>query len=269
MNAVHLPSFAAKQFQGKTTAGPHGDFIHELDHIVGELMKILERLGVADRTLVMFTSDNGPETASVIHMRADHGHDGARPWRGMKRGPMEGGHRVPFLVRWPGRVKPGTTSAQLTSLTDMMATVAAIIGTDLPRDAAEDSYNLLPALLGEAGGAPRPYLLQQAFGGARFLSIRRGHWKYLDHPGSGGNRYGKQSRPQAVHAPRHRARCAGPALRPRDRPRRETKPLFRAAADRGGTESAVGKVQIVRPKPGVTHFEDPVIDRTGTESGAS
>ena len=188
--AVHLPSFPAKQFQGKTKAGPHGDFIFELDWIVGELMATLEKLGVADNTLVIFTSDNGPETTSVVHMRADHQHDGARPWRGVKRDQWEGGHRVPFLVRWPGQVKPGTTSAQLTSLTDVMATAAAIIGSELPKDAAEDSFNMLPAFLGKDSGPIRPYLLQQAFG-ARLLSIRRGPWKYLDHRGSGGNGYDK------------------------------------------------------------------------------
>lgn len=187
--AVHLPSFPANQFKGKTRAGPHGDFIHQLDWVVGELMSTLEKLGLADNTLVIFTSDNGPETTSIIHMRADYNHDGARPWRGMKRDQWEGGHRVPFLVRWPGKVKPGATSAQLTSLTDVMATVAAIIGTDLPKDAAEDSFNLLPVLLGQNSGPIRSYLLQQAFGGSRYLSIRRGNWKYLDHPGSGGNRY--------------------------------------------------------------------------------
>jgi len=187
--AVHLPSFAAPQFKGKSGAGPHGDFIHQLDWIVGELMATLEKLGVADNTLVIFTSDNGPEVASVVHMRADHGHDGARPWRGIKRDNWEGGHRVPFLVRWPGQVKPGTTSAQLTCLTDVMATVAAIIGAELPRNAAEDSFNLLPALLGKDTAPIRPYLLTQAFAGARTLSIRRGPWKFLDHSGSGGNRY--------------------------------------------------------------------------------
>jgi arylsulfatase A-like enzyme len=187
--AVHLPSFAAPQFKGKTQAGPHGDFIHQLDWVVGELMSTLEKLGLADNTLVIFSSDNGPETAAVIHMRADYDHDGARPWRGMKRDQWEGGHRVPFLVRWPGQVKPGTTSSQLTSLTDIMATVAAATGAVLPKDAAEDSFNLLPALLGKDSGPIRPYLLQQAFGGARYLAIRRGNWKYLDHPGSGGNRY--------------------------------------------------------------------------------
>jgi arylsulfatase A-like enzyme len=187
--AVHLPSFAAPQFKGKTNAGPHGDFIHQLDWVVGELLSTLENLGVADNTLVIFTSDNGPETTSVIHMRADHGHDGARPWRGVKRDNWEGGHRVPFIVRWPGKVKAGTVSSQLTSLTDVMATVAAIIGAELPDNAAEDSFNLLPAWRSEDNAPIRPYLVTQAFSGARTLSIRRGPWKYLDHPGSGGNRY--------------------------------------------------------------------------------
>lgn len=187
--AVHLPSFAAPQFRGKTQAGPHGDFIHELDHVVGELLATLESLGVADNTIVIFTSDNGPETTSMIHMRADHGHDGAHPWRGVKRDSWEGGHRVPFIVRWPGQVKAGTTSAQLTSLTDVIATVAAVVGVTLPDNAAEDSFNMLPAWLATNQSPIRPYLLQQAFGGQRTLSIRRGDWKYLDHTGSGGNRY--------------------------------------------------------------------------------
>lgn len=77
---MHLPSFAAKPFQGRTQAGPHGDFIHELDFIVGELLQTLDRLGLADNTVVMFSSDNGPETTSVTHLRADDGHDGARPY---------------------------------------------------------------------------------------------------------------------------------------------------------------------------------------------
>jgi arylsulfatase A-like enzyme len=89
-SAVNLPSFAAHQFRGKTKAGPHGDYIHEFDSIVGELLDTLEKLGVADNTLVMLSSDNGPEVTSVVHMRADYGHDGARPWRGMKRDDWEG-----------------------------------------------------------------------------------------------------------------------------------------------------------------------------------
>ena len=187
--AVHLPSFAAPEFQGKSQAGPHGDFIFQLDHLVGELMQHLEKLGIADNTLVLLSSDNGPEVTSVVHMRADHAHDGARPWRGMKRDSWEGGHRVPLIVRWPGHVKSGTTTDQLASLTDVMATVAAITGAELPPDAAEDSFNLLPVLEGTATSPIRPYLLTQAFGGGRTLSIRRGQWKYLDHRDSGGNNY--------------------------------------------------------------------------------
>ncbi|MEN9576569.1 MAG: Arylsulfatase [Verrucomicrobiota bacterium] len=187
--SAHLPSFPSKAFQGKTKVGPHGDFIFELDHIVGELMKHLDKLGIADNTLVIFSSDNGPETTSLVHMRADHAHNGARPWRGIKRDNWEGGHRVPLIVRWPGRVKSGTTCDQLASLTDVMATVAAITGAELPRNAAEDSFNLLPALTGKATAPIRPYLLTQAFSGGRTLAIRRGAWKFLDHTGSGGNRY--------------------------------------------------------------------------------
>jgi len=190
MQAVHLPSFAADRFKGKTNAGPHGDFIFEMDYVVGELLKALKRLGVADNTLVMFASDNGPEVPTIIDMRNTHKHDGARPWRGVKRDQWEGGHRTPFIVRWPDRVKGGTTSSQLMSLTDVMATCAEIVGAELPDDAAEDSYNMLPVLLGTQGDRPvRRYLLQQTMSFA--MSIRAGKWKYLDHKGSGGNNYNR------------------------------------------------------------------------------
>jgi arylsulfatase A len=188
MQAVHLPSFAADQFKGKTNSGPHGDFIFEMDYVVGELLQTLERLGVADNTLVMFASDNGPEVPTVVDMRKRFHHDGARPWRGVKRDQWEGGHRTPFIVRWPGKVKAGVTSNQLTSLTDVMATCAEIVGAKLPRDAAEDSYSMLPVLLGTQGAKPvRQYMLQQT--PTLALSIREGQWKYLDHRGSGGNNY--------------------------------------------------------------------------------
>ncbi len=186
--AVHLPSFPGKDFKGKTKAGPHGDFIFEFDHIVGEIMKALDRHGLADNTLLMVSSDNGPEVTSVLNMRKDHQHDGARPWRGMKRDQWEGGHRVPFIARWPGKIKPGTTSDQTVCLTDVMATCAAVVGADLPQQAAEDSYNILPILLGEKPDGPvRQYTLHQTITLA--LAIRRGPWKYLDHKGSGGNDY--------------------------------------------------------------------------------
>ena len=199
--AVHLPSFPGSKFKGKSKSGPHGDFIFEFDHIVGELMKTLDELGVADNTLVIITSDNGPEVSTVVNMRRDHNHDGARPWRGVKRDNWEGGHRVPFLVRWPGRVTPGSTSGQITSLCDIFATAADLVGTKLPNKAAEDSFSLLPVLLSNDTQPIRPYLLQQAFSGARDLAIRQGNWKYLAHKGSGGNNYESNPELQAYALP--------------------------------------------------------------------
>ncbi len=191
--AVHLPSFPGKDFKERTQAGPHGDFIFELDFIVGSLMKVLDSLGLAENTLVMFSSDNGPETTSVINMRRDYGHDGANPWRGMKRDQWEGGHRIPFIVRWQGHISEGSVSSQTVCLTDIMATCAEIVGADLPEDAAEDSYSILPVLLGEQpGDIPlRQYTLHQT--NKLELAIRNGPWKYLDHQGSGGNNYTRES----------------------------------------------------------------------------
>lgn len=189
LQAVHLPSFPGKDFKGRTEAGPHGDFIFQFDHIVGRLVEKLEELGIAEDTLVIVTSDNGPEVGTVLSMRQKHDHDGARPWRGMKRDNWEGGHRVPMIARWPGRIPVDTTSDQTVCLTDIMATCASIVGADLPDDAAEDSFDILPALLGEAETPIRDFTLHQTISLA--LAIRSGKWKYLDHRGSGGNNYSK------------------------------------------------------------------------------
>ncbi|MBC8243162.1 MAG: sulfatase-like hydrolase/transferase [Verrucomicrobia bacterium] len=189
--AVHLPSFAGRAFKGKTDAGPHGDFIFELDYIVGRLVGKLDQLGYGENTLLIFTSDNGPEVPTVIDMRKTHQHDGARPWRGVKRDQWEGGHRVPFIARWSKKIKDGSTSKQTICLTDLMATCAALTGATVPRNAAEDSYNILPVLLDQAGDKPiREYTLHQTISLA--LAIRHGDWKYLDHKGSGGNNYGRE-----------------------------------------------------------------------------
>ena len=188
MQAVHLPSFPANRFKGSTNAGPHGDFIHEMDFVVGQLMQLLKELNLDNNTLVIFSSDNGPEVTSVVNMRKDHHHDGARPWRGMKRDGWEGGHSVPLIIRWPGVVPAGAVSDELTSLTDIMATCAATVGATLPDDQAEDSFNMLPVWKGNQQDRPiRPWLLQQT--ASLGMSIRIGDWKYLDHRGSGGNNY--------------------------------------------------------------------------------
>lgn len=188
MQAIHLPSIPAEEFRGKTKAGPHGDFINQFDTMVGSLLDKLETLGLAESTLVILTSDNGPEVTSVVNMRKDYQHDGARPWRGVKRDQWEGGHRVPLIVRWPEKIKAGSVASQTVSLTDIMATCAALTGAILPDNAAEDSFDLSRILFG--GPEPvRPYILQQTW--QHKLSIRQGKWKFIDHQGSGGNDYHK------------------------------------------------------------------------------
>ena len=127
----------------------------------------------------------------VHWMRQDHQHDPSGGWRGMKRDGWEGGHRVPFIARWPGHIPPGQVTTQMTNTTDIFATVASVVGVSLPDDAARDSFDMLPVMLGQQADADsiRPYLLTQSFRGE--FQIRQGDWKYLDHKGSGGNGYQK------------------------------------------------------------------------------
>lgn len=190
LQAVHLPSFPGKDFKGKTKAGPHGDFIFQFDHVVGALLNKLDELKIAEDTLVIVTSDNGPEVPTVINMRKTHKHDAAHPWRGVKRDNWEGGHRVPFLVRWPKRVKRGVVSDQIICQTDLMATCANLVGYDLGNNQAEDSFDISPILLKHMEKPIRPYVLHQTI--SLSLAIRRGDWKYLDHKGSGGNNYSRE-----------------------------------------------------------------------------
>ena len=187
----HAPVLPAPEFRGKSGAGPRGDFVHELDALTGRLLDAVAKLGIDDNTLVMFNSDNGPETVHTDWMRQDHHHDAAGGWRGMKRDGWEGGHRVPFIARWPGRIPAGQVSKQITNTTDIFATVASVVGFELPDDVAVDSYDMLPAMLGiqDEEKSIRPHMLTQSFR-AEF-QIRQGQWKYLDHVGSGGNNYGR------------------------------------------------------------------------------
>ncbi len=187
----HAPVLPAPEFNGKTDAGPRGDFVHELDALTGRLLDAIDSLGIDDDTLVLFNSDNGPETVHTDWMRQDHDHDAAGGYRGMKRDGWEGGHRVPFIARWPRRIRAGQVSRQLTNTTDIFATVASVVGYELPDDVAVDSYDMLPAMLGKQDeeDSIRPHMLTQSFRGE--FQIRKGDWKYLDHKGSGGNNYSR------------------------------------------------------------------------------
>src|SRR5262249_29008699 len=130
--------------------GNYGDFIHELDWSVGEVLGAIDRLELADNTMVIFSSDNGAVAGTGIH--EDHpqikGHAINGPLRGAKTEVYEGGHREPLLVRWPGHVQPATESAQLVALTDLLATFADLLHRPLPHDGGEDSFSFLPVLSG-------------------------------------------------------------------------------------------------------------------------
>lgn len=186
---AHAPVLPAAEFNGITKAGPRGDFVRELDVIVGRLLDLVKTMGIDDNTLVLFNSDNGAETVHVDWMRRDHQHDASGGWRGMKRDGWEGGHRVPFIARWPGRIPAGRVSKQMTNTTDIFATLASVVGYELPDEAAVDSFDMWPAMQGKQDDAKsiRPHMLTQSFRGE--FQLRQGDWKYLDHKGSGGNNY--------------------------------------------------------------------------------
>ena len=183
--APHKPIVPNKEFQGKSKAGLYGDFVCELDHRVGQVLDALDRTGLTDETLVIFTSDNGPET-NAYQRAQEHGHYSMDGLRGLKRDNWEGGHRVPFLARWPGKIAAGATCDETICLTDLMATAAAVAGRQLPAPqgqagAAEDSANILPALLGKPLDKPiREATVHHSCKG-RF-AIRQGDWVYIDFP---------------------------------------------------------------------------------------
>jgi arylsulfatase A len=142
------------EFDGKSQAGAYGDFVVQTDWSCGQLLEALKRAGVSENTLVIFTSDNGPER--YAYQRAEnYDHWSAEPFRGLKRDIYEGGHHVPFVVKWPGVVTPGSTSDALVSQIDIMATLAAMLGQKLPDGAAEDAFDFLPILKAKAKTSAR------------------------------------------------------------------------------------------------------------------
>jgi arylsulfatase A len=140
---------------------------------------------------VLFNSDNGAETVHYHRMRQEYDHDASGGWRGMKRDGWEGGHRVPFIARWPRAIPAGHISKQMTNTTDIFATLASIVGYELKDEDARDSFDMLPVMLGiqDEDDPVRPHMLTQSFRGE--FQIRQGQWKYLDHMLSGGNNYSK------------------------------------------------------------------------------
>ncbi len=183
--APHTPWLPSSEFAGKSGASLYGDFVMMVDAQIGRVLAALEQAGMARDTLLIFTSDNGPVwyPADVARL----GHDAAGGWRGMKSDLWEAGHRMPFIVRWPGHVQAGTVSDQTICFTDLLATFADVCGVKLPAGAGPDSFSFLPVLEGrQPEGRPiRGPLVMQA-GSSRAMMIRDGDWKLINRLGSGG-----------------------------------------------------------------------------------
>jgi arylsulfatase A len=178
----HTPWLPTSEFRGRSRAGDYGDYVEEVDHTLGRVLQALDEADLADNTLLVFTSDNGADWK--LEDLARYAHRANADWRGEKADVWEGGHRIPFIVRWPGMIPRPAVSQELGCLTDLLATLASIQGVPLPDNAAEDSFNLLPALLQKNATPIRDSIILHSAGG--MFSIRQAFWKLEEGLGSGG-----------------------------------------------------------------------------------
>ncbi|MEK6261633.1 MAG: arylsulfatase [Planctomycetota bacterium] len=194
---AHVPRVPHPRFRGSSGHGLRGDCIQQLDGCVGEVLATLDRLKLADNTLIVFTSDNGGVMDDGYQDGTGDdasGHSCNGVLRAKKGSLYEGGHRVPFVARWPGHVKAAATSGELLCHIDLLATLAAITGQPLPAEAGPDSYNVLPTLLGESKGRPgRDHLVSHTGGFPGRLALRQGPWKLIPAGGAAGANKNKKA----------------------------------------------------------------------------
>lgn len=184
LTSPHTPIVPTKMYEGKSGLNLYADFVMETDHAVGRILQKLDELGIADNTIVVFTSDNGCSPQADFTQLAEKGHDPSYIFRGMKSDLFEGGHHVPCIVRWPERVMPHTVG-QTVCLTDFYRTFASIVGYEVKDNEAEDSYDLTPLLYADKEAEPiREATVHHSINGS--FAIRKGNWKLLMAPDSGG-----------------------------------------------------------------------------------
>ncbi|MGI9457038.1 MAG: sulfatase family protein, partial [Aeoliella sp.] len=171
----HAPIVPTADWKGKSSAGGYGDFMAQSDHHAGQIIDALEKHGFTKNTLVIFTSDNGPERYAYNRIR-NFDHHSSGPLRGLKRDVWEGGHRIPMLVRWPGVIEPGSVTDGLMSQIDIMATLAAVVEYELPADAADDGHNQLQ--LWKGGPSARKSHVHNT--GPKQFAIRKDNWLLIN-----------------------------------------------------------------------------------------
>lgn len=184
LNSPHTPIEPTPEWQGKSGLLPYGDFVMQTDAVLGAVMDALDRNGLADNTLIIYTSDNGCSKAAKINVLKDKGHLVSAQYRGSKADLWEGGHRIPFIARWPGKIEAESSSDQLICLTDFFATVVDINNGDIPTGSCEDSVSFLPALQGEPIITDRKGIIHHSISG--HFGYREDDWKLLLARGSGG-----------------------------------------------------------------------------------
>ena len=218
-NSPHAPIVPTPEFRGQSNAGGYGDFMVQTDDNVGRILQALEDNGFSDNTLVVFTADNGAERYAYDRIR-NHGHHSSGPLRGLKRDLYEGGHRVPFVVKWPGVMKPDTMSDALISQVDLIATIAAIVGYKLPPNTAHDSYDLLGVWKDESA-SPRRSIVHNTVADA--YAIRHDQWVLIAAKTAHIAKFRHGSTGKTATRRMH----SGRALRPQYGPRSEEKPIWR------------------------------------------
>jgi arylsulfatase A len=185
LGSPHTPIVPSDEWVGKSGINTYADFVMETDHATVRILETLDRLKIAGNTLIFFTTDNGCSPEANIPQLLNKGHDPHHSLRGMKSDAWDGGHRVPYVVRWPGVIGPGRVSDQIICHNNLMATCAEILGATLPDDAGVDSFSILPVLRGDETKEPiHPFVIHHSISG-RF-AIRKGDWKFIAAKGSGG-----------------------------------------------------------------------------------
>jgi len=184
LTSPHTPIVPSTEWQGKSGLGSYGDFVMQTDAVVGDVLAALDRAKIADNTLVFFTADNGCSPAAGTADLEKQGHFASARFRGYKADIWEGGHRVPFLVRWPGKIQANSESLQTICHVDLMATCAEILGKKLPETVAVDSLSILPALLGSDSQPLHEAVIHHSIDG--MFAVRQGKWKLELCSGSGG-----------------------------------------------------------------------------------
>ncbi len=179
LTAPHAPIIPNDEFDQTSQAGAYGDFVVQVDDIVGQVLSALKEKGLEENTLVIFSSDNGPERYA-FERGENYDHFSMGEYRGLKRDVWEGGHHVPFIVKWPGQIEMGAVSDEVLSQVDVMSTLATFTGIPLPEQAAPDSYDFTPVMTGESYSSPlREATVHNTY--ENIWGLRQGKWLYINH----------------------------------------------------------------------------------------